>query len=104
MAPKFPGRASCVAGCSDVGPCARGGRAFLAAVIGASMAVFIWERRPRSLLVGAAGGAAMVLIAGGIAVTTRHPQSLMEPRYSGVLRLAPEAVGNIEDIVNRFSE
>ncbi|WP_411134782.1 metallophosphoesterase family protein [Streptomyces sp. C10] len=59
-------------------------------------------RRPRRAL--AAGGLALTLLAAsaGTAYATWNPQSVLEPKFSGLLTSAPSVVGNARNIVSEF--
>lgn len=60
-------------------------------------------RRPRRAL--AAGGLALTLLAAsaGTAYATWNPQSVLEPKFSGLLSSAPSVVGNARSIVSEFN-
>jgi predicted phosphodiesterase len=54
-----------------------------------------------------AGGAAGALVAGALAalcVGTFRPEAVAEPRYSGLLATAPNAVGEVESIIERYDD
>ncbi|UQA94544.1 metallophosphoesterase family protein [Streptomyces halobius] len=59
-------------------------------------------RRPRRAL--AAGGLALTLLAasGGAAYATWNPDSVLEPKFSGLLSSAPSVVGDARSIVSEF--
>lgn len=79
-------------------------RTGLAAVLGAAAVVAVRRLRPRDLLVGLV---ATVVLAGGavgVGVATYRPESLAEPRYTGLLSLAPGAVGDARDVIARFDD
>ncbi len=61
-----------------------------------------WFRRPRRAL--AAGGLALALLASSAAsaAATWNPDSVLEPRYSGLLTSAPSLVGDARSIVTDF--
>ncbi|GGQ28030.1 putative MPP superfamily phosphohydrolase [Actinomadura coerulea] len=66
----------------------------------ASLALFrSWRRALLGLGSAAAGLAAVTLITWG----TFNPQSIAEPRYTGLLANAPQVVGDARSIVERFS-
>ncbi len=55
----------------------------------------------------ATGGLVALLVAGGsigVAATTWRQEALAEPRYSGVLALAPTAVGDARDVLDRLDD
>ncbi|GGL97981.1 membrane protein [Streptomyces fumigatiscleroticus] len=77
-------------------------RSCIAVVTGATALGLAVYRRPRPAL--AAGGLALTLLAasGGTAYATWNPQSVLEPRFSGLLSSAPSLVGNARSIVTEF--
>ncbi|MFD9000809.1 metallophosphoesterase [Streptomyces sp. NPDC059582] len=77
-------------------------RSCVAVVTGATTLGLAVYRRPRRAL--AAGGLALALLAasGGTAYATWKPQSVLEPRFSGLLSSAPSLVGNARSIVTEF--
>ncbi|WP_216589444.1 metallophosphoesterase family protein [Streptomyces brasiliscabiei] len=77
----------------------RSGVAVVSGATALGLAVF---RRPRRAL--AAGGLALVLLAGagGTAAATWNPNSVLEPKFSGLLSSAPSLVGNARSIVTEF--
>ncbi|WP_443078333.1 metallophosphoesterase family protein [Streptomyces sp. SP17KL33] len=77
-------------------------RSGVAVVVGATTLGLAVFRRPRRAL--AAGGLALVLLAGagGTAAATWNPNSVLEPRFSGLLSSAPSLVGNARSIVTEF--
>ncbi|MEV0371353.1 metallophosphoesterase [Streptomyces sp. NPDC050636] len=60
-------------------------------------------RRPRRAL--AAGGLALTLLgaSGAAAYATWNPDSVLEPKFSGLLSSAPSVVGNARNIVSEFN-
>jgi predicted phosphodiesterase/outer membrane lipoprotein SlyB len=87
---------------SALGGAAR--RAALAATLGGLAGALLGGRRWRSLAAGA--GAVAVVVAGTALAVARtwEPAALQEPRYTGLLTIAPRAVGDIEAIVQRFGQ
>ncbi|MFB6850270.1 metallophosphoesterase [Streptomyces sp. NPDC056373] len=77
-------------------------RSGVAVVAGATALGLAVYRRPRRAL--AAGGLALTLLAasGGTAYATWRPDSVLEPRFSGLLTSAPSLVGNARSIVTEF--
>lgn len=73
-----------------------------AVVSGAAALGLAVYRRPRRAL--AAGGLALTLLAasGTAAYATWNPQSVLEPKFSGLLSSAPSVVGNARNIVSEF--
>lgn len=79
-------------------------RILVTAAIGGAALSGLRRFRPREVLVGAlvavlAAGGAM-----GVAARTWRAESLAEPRYSGVLALAPTAVGDARDVIDRLDD
>ncbi|MFE1454463.1 metallophosphoesterase [Streptomyces sp. NPDC058735] len=77
-------------------------RSGVAVVAGATALGLVVYRRPRRAV--AAGGLALALLAasGGTAYATWRPDSVLEPRFSGLLTSAPSLVGNARSIVTEF--
>ncbi|GAQ55561.1 metallophosphoesterase family protein [Streptomyces acidiscabies] len=77
-------------------------RSCAAVVTGATALGLAVYRRPRKALL--AGGLALSLLAasGVTAYATWKPESVLEPRYSGLLSSAPSLVGNARSIVTDF--
>ncbi|MFD7339386.1 metallophosphoesterase [Streptomyces violascens] len=77
-------------------------RSCVAVVSGATALGLAVYRRPRRAL--AAGGLSLALLAacGLSAYATWNPESVMEPKYSGLLTSAPQVVGNARSIVTEF--
>ncbi|OAH14960.1 metallophosphoesterase family protein [Streptomyces jeddahensis] len=77
-------------------------RSCVAVVSGATALGLAVYRRPRRAL--AAGGLALTLLAAsaGTALATWNPNSVLEPKFSGLLTSAPSAVGNARSIVTEF--
>lgn len=79
-------------------------RTSLVATIGGLLGALASSLALRSLLVGAV--ASSLLVVGVLAgtVATWRPQALAEPRYTGLLTLAPTAVGDVGAVVERFGQ
>ncbi len=77
-------------------------RSCVAVVTGATALGLVVYRRPRRAL--AAGGLALTLLAasGGTAFATWNPDSVLEPKFSGLLSSAPSLVGDARSIVTEF--
>ncbi|MER5789172.1 metallophosphoesterase [Streptomyces sp. NPDC001980] len=77
-------------------------RSCVAVVAGATALGLAVYRRPRRALT--AGGLALALLAssGATAFATWNPESVLEPRFSGLLSSAPALVGNARSIVTEF--
>ena len=76
-------------------------RSCVAVVSGAMALGLAVYRRPRRAL--AAGGLSLALLAacGLSAYATWNPESVMEPKYSGLLTSAPQVVGDAKSIASR---
>jgi len=79
-------------------------RCLLVAVLGGVAGALIAHASWRSGLKGAAAGVLVVLIIGGGTAATFNPHAVAEPRYTGLLRQAPAAVGDVETIIDRYGE
>ena len=79
-------------------------RSLLVVLAGAALGALLATPTLRSALVGLGAGAVSVLGIGGLAAATFDADAVAEPRYTGVLAVAPTAVGDVESIVNRFGE
>ncbi|MFJ1972855.1 metallophosphoesterase [Streptomyces sp. NPDC087903] len=77
-------------------------RSCVAVVSGATALGLAVYRRPRRAL--AAGGLALTLLgaSGASAYATWNPESVLEPKFSGLLSSAPSLVGNARSIVTDF--
>jgi predicted phosphodiesterase len=79
-------------------------QAVLAAVVGGILGGLAARLSLRSGLAGAAVAVVLVVtIAGGTAARF-DANAVAEPRYTGVLTVAPAAVGDIETIIDRYGE
>jgi predicted MPP superfamily phosphohydrolase len=79
-------------------------RAALFGVVCALLAGLFMFRSWRAALLS--GGSALLgmVIVGGLAAATFNPQSVVEPRYTGLLANAPQVVGDAKSIARKFSE
>ena len=79
-------------------------RGVLAGLLGGAVGATLVLRRPRAPLVGA--GLAVVVLAagGGAAAATGREDALAEPRYDGLLASAPQVVGGVQGLVDRFDD
>ena len=68
----------------------------------AALAGFVVFRSWRYGLRTGAVGLGGVLAVGALAVLTFNPQSVVEPRFTGLLASAPQVVGDAKSIVRRF--
>jgi hypothetical protein len=79
-------------------------RVILAAVVGGALGGLVYRRR---WVAGVAGGLVGLVLAGstmGVAAQTWNAEALSQPRYHGLLRYAPEAVGDAREAVDRFND
>jgi predicted phosphodiesterase len=79
-------------------------RGLLVAVVGGAIAALVAAPRVRSVLVGAATGAALVGVLGTTTALTFDAEAVAEPQYSGLLTVAPTAVGDVEGVLERFDD
>jgi predicted phosphodiesterase len=79
-------------------------RGLVVAVIGGCIAAFAVSPRLRSLVIGAVTGTALAALLGVTTIATFDAEAVVEPRYSGLLTVAPTAVGDVEGVVERFGE
>ncbi|MHA5047907.1 metallophosphoesterase family protein [Streptomyces sp. SD15] len=77
-------------------------RSCVAVVSGATALGLAVYRRPRRAM--AAGGLALALLtaSGATAAATWNPESVLEPKFSGLLSSAPSLVGDARSIVSEF--
>jgi predicted phosphodiesterase len=74
--------------------------ALVGGVLGALAARFDW----RSAVTGAAVTAVLVGVVAGGAVASFRPEAVSEPRYTGLLTAAPQAVGDVQALIDRFDD
>jgi calcineurin-like phosphoesterase family protein len=80
-------------------------RAVLSGIAGALvLGLLVFRRRPLRAVVAVGVSVAVVAGSGGIAAATWNPKSLDEPRYDGLLAIAPSMVGDARDIVTDFQK
>jgi predicted phosphodiesterase len=78
-------------------------RTAVAAMVGATAAGLLWRQTWRGGIVSAAIGVALVMVVAGTVAVTRNDDALAEPKYTGLLTFAPQAVGDVEEVLGRFS-
>jgi len=78
-------------------------RAALFATVFAFLAGLLVFRSWRGALLSMGAGAGGLVATCLLAYATFNPQSVGEPRYTGLLANAPQVVGDVENIVERFS-
>lgn len=79
-------------------------RALLASVVGGVLGAVAARVAWRDALTGGAVGAAMAVAFGATAALTFRAEAVSEPRYTGLLTVAPQAVGDVEDVLDRFDD
>jgi predicted phosphodiesterase len=79
-------------------------RCLLVATVGGIVGALAARLHWRSAVAGLATGAVLVAGAGVGAAATFDANAVAEPRYTGLLSRAPNAVGDVEDIIDRFGE
>jgi predicted MPP superfamily phosphohydrolase len=77
-------------------------RCLLAAAGGGLAGALLAHVRWKHAVAGVAAGTLVVAGIGGLAAATFDADALAEPRYSGLLTVAPTAVGDVQQIVERF--
>ena len=84
-----------------VGLAVRSALAVLAgAVVGALLSRASWQ----TALQGLAVGATLTALAGGAVAGTFRAEAVREPEYRGLLAAAPQAVGDVASLVERFDD
>lgn len=79
-------------------------RCLVAAGVGGLLGALAARLRWQAALGGAGGGALVLVTLGGGTAVTFDAEAVSEPRYTGLLTAAPEAVGDVEAIVERVGE
>lgn len=79
-------------------------RVVLSAAVGGAVLPGLRRLRLRDVGVGALVAAVAASASIGTAAATWREESLAEPRYSGVLALAPQAVGDARDVLDRLDD
>jgi predicted phosphodiesterase len=79
-------------------------RGIAVATIGGCAAAFVARPRVRAAVVGAGTGAALAAGLGLATAISFDTDAIGEPEYSGLLTVAPTAVGDVEAVVDRFGE
>jgi predicted phosphodiesterase len=77
-------------------------RSCIAVVTGATALGLAVYRRPRPALAAGSTALALLMASGASAYLTWNPESVLEPKYSGLLSSAPTVVGNARNIVTEF--
>jgi predicted phosphodiesterase len=79
-------------------------RCLIVAVVGGAIGALVARTDWRAGLTGALVAGLLVAVLGGGAALTFDANAVSEPRYSGLLTRAPAAVGDVEDVLDRFGE
>lgn len=79
-------------------------RLVLAAVVGGTLGALAWRRTWRAALTGGLVGLVLAGGAVGAAAATWRPEAVAEPHYSGLLRLAPQAIGEADQVMDNFDD
>jgi len=77
-------------------------RCLAVAMVGGLLGALVARTRWRAAIAGAALGALVVAGTGGAAAATFDERALAEPKYTGLLTIAPTAVGDARAIVENF--
>lgn len=73
-------------------------------VVGGLIGAVVARHNWRAGMAGTAIGLLVVVTIGAGTAGTFNARAVSEPRYSGLLTLAPQAVGDVEAIIDRFDE
>jgi predicted phosphodiesterase len=79
-------------------------RGLVVAVIGGCLGALAASVSLRTACVGAAIGSVLAVTLAVTTTMTFESASIAEPTYSGLLTIAPTAVGDVESVVDRFGE
>ena len=79
-------------------------RGVVVATLGACAGAYVARSRLRSVALGAAAGAIFATVLVAATVTTFDAEAVAEPKYSGLLTVAPTAVGDLEAVVGQVGE
>lgn len=79
-------------------------RVLLAGVAGGLAGALAASFTPGAALRGVAAATVLVVALATSAVVTYDPAAVAEPRYRGLMTLAPTAVGDVDALVDRFGE
>jgi predicted phosphodiesterase len=80
------------------------GRALLAATVGGLVGAASVRLSWRTMAAGAALGGLACGAVGAVTVSTWRAEALAEPEYTGLLGVAPRAVGDAQVVLDRFGE
>ncbi len=79
-------------------------RTALAAVLGALAGALLGSLAWRSVIIGGVIGSFLVAVVLATTVGTWRAEAVAEPRYTGLLTIAPKAVGDVEAVIERFGQ
>jgi predicted phosphodiesterase len=79
-------------------------RCIVVALVGGALGALVARTDWRAAGIGALTAGLLVGALGGVAAVTFDANAVSEPRYSGLLTRAPTAVGDVEDVLERFGE
>ncbi len=79
-------------------------RCAIVAIVGGAIAGFAASPQLRFLVAGGIAGSVLAAALGLATYSTFDAEAVAEPEYSGLLTVAPTAVGDVEGIVDRFGE
>lgn len=79
-------------------------RCLIAAIVGGAVGALLAHTTMRSALLGGLAGLVLVGGVSAVAAATFDRAAIAEPRYSGILTVAPQAVGDVETIIERVDE
>lgn len=79
-------------------------RVVILGAIGGAAGALVTRRSWRAGLVGALTGTLLVGGLAAVTVASFQPRAVAEPRYSGLLTMAPSAIGDVESIVDQFDD
>ncbi|HKE72437.1 MAG TPA: metallophosphoesterase [Acidimicrobiales bacterium] len=79
-------------------------RCLVVAMIGGALGALVATASWRSALAGVGVAALLVTVTGLGSYATYNANAVAEPRYTGLLTRAPAAVGDVEQVIDRFGE
>ena len=79
-------------------------RATLGAVVAAVGTVVLRRLTRKRALVATAVALSSIAVGGAVARVSWDPEAIAAPRYTGLLTVAPQAVGSLSDVTERFEQ
>lgn len=79
-------------------------RSLIVGTLGGLLGVVLLRRAVRALTIGGVVALGSIMVVTALTAGTWRPESVNEPRYSGLLTVAPRAVGDAERVFERFGE